>query len=46
MSKFFASLLLYLSVLHNNFDSSTKLLSHLYLVKFLNISAKLFFVEM
>jgi len=32
-----------LNVLHNYFDSPTKLFSDLYLAKFLDISAKLFF---
>jgi len=34
-----------LSVLHNYFDSSTKLFSNLYLAKFLGISAKSFFLH-
>jgi len=34
-----------LSVLHNYFDSSTKLFSNLYLAKFLDISAKSFFLH-
>jgi len=33
-----------LSVLHNYFDSPTKLFSDLYLVKFLDTSMKLFFL--
>jgi len=36
--------LLCLSVLHDNFDSSTKLFSDLHLAKFLNSSAKSFFL--
>jgi len=32
-----------LNVVHNHFDGSTKLFSNLYLAKFLNTSAKLFF---
>jgi len=45
MSKLFAALLIMLeNVLHNNFDSPTKLVLDPYLAKFLDISTKSFFL--
>jgi len=43
MSRFLAALLIMLEILHNYFNSLTKLSSDLYLAKFLNISVKSFF---
>jgi len=43
MSKLFATLFI-MSFLYNYFDSSTKLFSDLYLIKFLNTLAKPFFL--
>jgi len=44
-AKHFDILTTNLSVLHNYFDSLTKLFSDLYLAKFLNTSAKLLFLS-
>jgi len=43
MSKFFAAFSLHLNSLRNYFDGPTKLFSDLYVVKFLDTSAKPFF---
>jgi len=43
MSNFFAVFALHLSSLRNYFNGPTKLFSDLYVVKFLDTSAKLFF---
>jgi len=46
MSKFFVrGFAIFLCFLHNYFNGPTKLFSNLYLAKFLDISAKLFFLR-